>query len=64
MWFCCVATYSIRNLGYGGDFLAFKGVKYWFLLILSVLPSSIYCRSADWKCHISRVEFLLVYSRR
>jgi hypothetical protein len=33
MWFCCIATYSIGNLRDGGDFLAFKGVNYWFLLI-------------------------------
>jgi|GEM_PF-2711970 hypothetical protein len=51
MWFCCVATYSIRNLGDGGDYLAFKGVKNWFLLILSVLPSSIYYRNAGHQCH-------------
>jgi len=60
MWFCCVATYSIRNLGDGGDYLAFKGVKNWFLLILSVLPSSIYCRNAGQKCHILHAEFLQV----
>jgi hypothetical protein len=26
VWLCCVATYSIGNLGVGGDFLAFKVV--------------------------------------